>query len=479
MNAEKLRSNLIKGSPARLVPVVADSKKEERATSVVLAAFTVVPDFAHAVLSDAGAPIGKRSTIQSFTEVSFKGDNPKSRPDGLIIVTTGKKMWSALVESKVGQSELNVDQVEEYINIAKAQGVDAVITVSNQFAALATHHPVKVSKQKIRSTGLFHFSWLSILSKALLLIESKVVDDVEQAYILNELVRFLRHDYSGVTRGLRMSPGWKSTCLEVHQGAPLKKSGNEVSEAVASWHQLQKYLAIQLSVALGKPVKTSLPRRHVKDPASRLHDDIHDLTAKHALSAEIEIPNTAGRVVLTGDFLRKTLDLSIRLDAPGDTKRQTASINWLARQLKGCNTDNLVLKASWPKRIPTTLMPVAELLEEGGGRLIPPNIKDMPSSFELVRIIDLGAKFKSVKAFVEIAEDELVKFYGDVCQNLTRWVAKPPRVKSSSGTASDDQSQSDEQRLISTLIGEKQDRGGLQPADERSLSTSVSTFLNW
>ena len=39
---------------ARLIPVVADSKKEERATSILLAAFSIVPTFAHDVLTEAG-----------------------------------------------------------------------------------------------------------------------------------------------------------------------------------------------------------------------------------------------------------------------------------------------------------------------------------------------------------------------------------------------------------------------------------------
>lgn len=453
MDAEKLRSNLVKGSPARLVPVVADSKKEERATSVVLAAFTVIPDFALSVLTEAGAPIGKRSNIQCFTEVSFKGDNPKSRPDGLIIVTTGKKMWSALVESKVGQCSLDADQVENYLDIAKTQGVDAIITISNQFAALATHHPVKVNKQKLRTTGLFHFSWLSIMSKALLLIESKAISDVEQAFILKEVVRFLRHDYSGVIGGFSMSSGWKNVCLDVHQGAALKKMGDEVSDAVASWHQLQKYLAIQLSVKLGKSVRSSITKKHSNDPVSRLQDDIIALTSKNALTAEMEIPNAAGKVELTGDLLRKTLDLCIKLDAPNDTKRQTASINWLVRQLKVCNPENLILRVNWPRRIESTSMSVSKLLEGDATALIPANVKEMPSSFELIRIVDLGAKFRSVKAFVEISEIQLISFYVDVCQHLTKWVAKPPQVKKSAENSSTSLEESEEEKLISTLIG--------------------------
>ena len=43
---------------ARLIPVVADSKKEERATSIFLPAFLVVPPFAHNILAVTGARIG-------------------------------------------------------------------------------------------------------------------------------------------------------------------------------------------------------------------------------------------------------------------------------------------------------------------------------------------------------------------------------------------------------------------------------------
>ena len=50
---------LSSGQPARLIPSISDTKKEERVTSVLLAAFRVVPAFALEVLQDAGAPSGK------------------------------------------------------------------------------------------------------------------------------------------------------------------------------------------------------------------------------------------------------------------------------------------------------------------------------------------------------------------------------------------------------------------------------------
>ena len=57
MNVEQIKKNMLKGSPARLFPVLPESKKEERATSMLLSVFTMVPDFARAVLEEAGAPI--------------------------------------------------------------------------------------------------------------------------------------------------------------------------------------------------------------------------------------------------------------------------------------------------------------------------------------------------------------------------------------------------------------------------------------
>ena len=82
---------MVTGQPARLIPVVADSKKEERATSTLLASFTVVPAFVLEVFSQAGASLGKRSKIKCFTEVTFKGADKEKvpRPDGLVVITNG------------------------------------------------------------------------------------------------------------------------------------------------------------------------------------------------------------------------------------------------------------------------------------------------------------------------------------------------------------------------------------------------------
>ncbi len=168
-------SLLARAEIARLMPTVADSKKEERATSCLLASFMVVPAFARDVLSSAGAPVGKRLKIVCYTEVTFKTTEKgkKPRPDGLIVITNGSKQWTAFVESKIGNANLTQEQIEEYLDLAKQYRINALITISNQFATTPTHHPVKIPKNKLRSVELYHFSWLSLKSKAVLLTGNK------------------------------------------------------------------------------------------------------------------------------------------------------------------------------------------------------------------------------------------------------------------------------------------------------------------
>ncbi len=428
------------GQVARLIPTVADSKREERATSSLLAAFMVVPAFAQKVLSATGAPSGTRVKINCYTEIVFKSkDSKRPRPDGLLIITMGSRTWSAIIESKIGNAVLRRDQLEEYLDLAREIGVDAVITISNQFATLPTHHPVQVSKQKTRTVGLFHFSWLSIVSTAILVSENKQVKDSEQAYLLNELVRYLQHDSSGVTALTGMGKGWKVLCGELLQGAAINRKADYVEQSVASWQQLLRYLSIRLSVAIGKPVSVYLSRARAKDPAVNFGEDVSRLLKDHCLSAEFVIPDAASRLTFSADILRRTINLSMRLEAPKDRSRATAAINWFVRQLKLDGNEDLTVRAYWPKRIPMSSAPLQQILDEPK-TLIPAGVTDLPVSFEVVHMVDLAARFRGSKTFVEEAEKAFPGFYAKVAQRLTRWVPKPPKLKEPKIGAVDEES---------------------------------------
>ena len=114
------------GVPARLFPVLPDSCKEQKSISIVLATMMSVRPFAEKVLGNLGVRVGKTSKISCFTEVTLTNEvkNLKDRPDALIVVETGKRSWSALVEAKVGRNNVETDQLERYIELAKANSVD-------------------------------------------------------------------------------------------------------------------------------------------------------------------------------------------------------------------------------------------------------------------------------------------------------------------------------------------------------------------
>lgn len=403
-------SELIKsGEPSRLIPVVADTSKEERAVSSLLAAFSVVPSLAHSMLQDVGGPTNQRATIRCFSQVVFKNALPetKLRPDGFIEVDSGRKIWRALVEAKIGGADLTVDQIEAYLDLARELGIDALITISNQFSTLPTHHPVAVNKLKLRSVDLYHFSWLAILTKARLLAEDKSVDDPEQAFILAELIRYLSHESCGVYEMTRLGKEWRDVCTKVQNGTPLARGDQETTAIVSQWHQLTRYLALELSVSIRKAVDVWLPRAHARDPLQRLAQESGDFASNPILSVELEIPNAVSRLRVEADFLRRSLRFSVDVNTPQDKARPTAAVNWVTRQLLALTeSGDTLLRVHWTGRSPDTVALISAVIADPRA-VVPEDKKELPTGFQVQRLVDLAARFKGSSTFVEDARLEL------------------------------------------------------------------------
>lgn len=110
------------GEMARLIPVTADSNKEVRAVSILLATLSAVPAFQQKMLGTLGIRTGIKTKIDCCTEIVFHSDESttKSRPDGLIILDGGRgRAWSCLIEAKIKNEDLKQEQVEKYIALAK------------------------------------------------------------------------------------------------------------------------------------------------------------------------------------------------------------------------------------------------------------------------------------------------------------------------------------------------------------------------
>src|SRR4029079_11617805 len=167
---------------ARLIPTTGiggQDEQEERATSSLLAVMGAVPQFGRAILDHLDAPGGR---IATFTEIRFVDADAKlSIPDGAVVVERGKVRWVCLVEVKTGGAELRVEQVERYLELARVNGFDAVLTISNQITASPLESPIAIDPRKVKKVALRHLSWWQVMTIARVEHKHRKIGDPDQA----------------------------------------------------------------------------------------------------------------------------------------------------------------------------------------------------------------------------------------------------------------------------------------------------------
>jgi hypothetical protein len=193
---------------ARLIPtsgINGADEQERRATSALPAVMSAVREFGRGLTAPPGAPAGP---VETFIEVPFTRPDGKCIPEGLIRVERGQRNSTALVEVKTGANTLAAEQLETYLDVAREQGFDAVLTISNEIPPVSCQHPTKVDKRKLRKVDLHHWSWSHVLAEAVMQKEHRGVADPDQAWILGELIRYLEHPGSGALEFDDMGQAW-------------------------------------------------------------------------------------------------------------------------------------------------------------------------------------------------------------------------------------------------------------------------------
>lgn len=345
---------LISAHAAKLFPVLADTNREQRITSIFLSVLCQVPDFAQVVLGSLDVRVSARTKLQAFSEVVFRGDvGSGNRPDGLVIVTNGKNTWSALVEAKIANSELDAEQVKRYVELAREHGIDAVVTISNQFVAKADQSPVVVPKTLLRKTDLFHWSWSWIATQCEVLNAQDAIADRDHQFLTKQFLDFLSHPKTGVERFTQMPPGWKEVVQEVTNGTRLLKSSPDVETVVAAWFAELRDLSLHMSSNVGAQVAVRLERKHTSDSNLRLRAGIDELVSQQTLSGVLLVPNAASDISIEASLATRTIAVGMSLKARLDRKSSKARVNWLVRMLKS-DDPRLHIRAHWPGRTPST-----------------------------------------------------------------------------------------------------------------------------
>jgi hypothetical protein len=413
---------------ARLIPLTSDTgveAKERNAASALLAVLSHVDEFGRNLLKPLGAPSGR---IEAFVETQIKAENGKSiRPDGLIGVTRAGKTWWALVECKIGDQPLTTEQMEMYLELARFVGIDAVLSISNQFISRSSDYPVPIDRKRFKKVALHHWSWVRVLTEAEVQKQFRGVSDPDQAYLLDELIRYLSDSRSGVVQFNDMGASWTA----VRDGArvrTLRKTDADVGVVANRWDELIRFLSLQMTKDLGRDIR-ELQRRNETTTSAR-HQALRDsLASSGELYAEIQIPDTAGPLEIVADLSERQIRLSTELAAPKDGQSR-GRVSWLLRQLQKAPPD-LTVEARI-SRLSSTLSAPLSAIREDPSILLPDRTREI-RGFRLTLTRDLGLNRAGGRgSFIDSVVLNVKSFYGDVLQNLTAWKPRAPKLRAGS-----------------------------------------------
>ncbi|MFH8338378.1 TerD family protein [Streptomyces sp. AM6-12] len=315
---------------ARLFPVSAlksDRDRETRATSVLLSVMAQVPELGRRLTAAFGAPAGR---METFAEVTLPhGDSPR-RPDGVIRVERAGKLWTALVETKTNGNALRAEQVQAYMDIAARRGYEAVITLSNDVALEGSPLvAVKTDGRRKHKVALWHLSWAEVAHQAQVLIRHEGVGNAAHAWLLQELLHYLRHENSGCHGFQNMGPAW----VPVRNGIDdetLCQGDPRALEVVESWERLIRQVCLRLGGELGQKVLPVQRARRGNDPKARRDRLADRLCLDGRLQAELRIEGTPGVLAISADLRTGKLRTSIEIPAP----EQGYPLAWAKRLIR-------------------------------------------------------------------------------------------------------------------------------------------------
>lgn len=411
---------------ARLIPtsgINGADEQERRATSALLAVMTSVREFGRGLLQPLGAPAG---TLTTYIEVPFILGEKRIYPDGLIRVVRGQRSWTALVEVKTGTNDLETEQLENYLDVARENGFDALITISNQIPALAGQHPTPVDRRKLKRVALHHFSWTQVLAEAVMQKEHRGVADQDQAWILGELIRYLEHPRSGALQFDDMGPAWV-TVREAITAGTLRPKDKGLQDVVSRFDAMLRFASLQLGRRLGTEVAPALSRRELSEPAVRTQALIDSMVSTGTMQGAIRIPDTVGLLVVTVDLRANRVACHVDIDAPREG-RPTTRVNWLVRQLRNA-PDTVRVEAFTAHQRGPGQADLLRVVREDPTVLAGDAQREL-RSFRVAVTSPTGSKRgRGRGTFIDSVLDTLDGFYGEVMQHLKAWSATPPRLR--------------------------------------------------
>lgn len=230
---------------------------------------------------------------------------------------------------KTGPNLHTEEQVSAYLDLARENGLQAVLTISNEIAAVPGESPLAIDRRRLRNLTLRHLSWWRVLTEAVVQHERPGVSDPDQAWILGELIAYLEDSRSGSGSFDDLGPHWTTVRDGARQGT--LRMGDEAASVVGRWEDFIRYVSLGLCQELGREVEPVYPRR--LDPKARRIDAARTLVDSGRLSATLRIPDAIAPIDVEADLRARQIITSVLIPAPKEGRASTR-VKWLLRQLR-------------------------------------------------------------------------------------------------------------------------------------------------
>ena len=445
----------IKLRNAHLIPTLKVGD-EMALTSVLLSSMRMVKEFRSHIKSD--IKMSKGGSFHAFTEVEFP-EFKDCRVDGLfLVVKAGIIKDAALMELKKGNNPIEQIQIEKYVEIAKKFNIPKLVTVSNEYVSEPSQHPLCIKTPK--GLDLYHFSWsyLLTISHLLLFKNDMNIEDEDQVEIMKEVVSYFEHDRSGICGFNQMKKGWSKTVEDINAGTLLRSDDKMVREAVLSWQQEERDIALMLSRKLGVLVKSG-DKKYKESYSKRIEDDTKELLINKHLYSTFSIDGAVSDVYSKALLKERTIEMCVNLKVPKN-KTLKGQIGWIRKQFDFCEKKSpkiyaknqteylvevLIKNVSKPVRV--NLKSIDMLNQELAGKEI--------RECKIIQLKDFGKSFSSRAKFVIGIEQMIQDFYSGVVENLKKWEPSAPKLKKESKNEDSTMIDTDPEDIYPTNASEK------------------------
>ncbi len=403
---------------ARLFPTT-NTENEIATTSIFLASLSAVKEYREELFLEIG--INKIKTrnveVHSFTELC--NDTKEDRPDGLIVITSGKHNpiieWACFVETKLKDNKLEENQIERYIDFARSIGIDSIITISNQLVTNPYQTPLKIKK---RGFDLYHWSWSYLKVLALRLIRTDSIKDEDHIFILKELRRYF-DAHKNMKNFINMGKDWKDSVNLVHSYSLGQKINKDTLDNI-----INAYIQEEKDISLQLTDKTDF---HIELLVQNEHENklIESIQSKKILTSTFIINKEKKNLFsIDIDFIRQQIRCYtyLNIENKGKAQAQTTYVLKMFENISG-TMDSIFLNAYYKrnksKEIRKSLQDLLdEKMENKFYSILDKDLGDEVKSFELIIEENLGRDFQSTKNFIIKLESIASKFLSQIMANL-------------------------------------------------------------